>query len=90
MSIVKRINTNLRRTTEREETAKQSYTRGNQSESAHKHIRRRTAAMYDTPVGNCAETVVESTDDAKYNNLSKPENIKFSRKNSVVSHKNSW
>jgi len=63
-NLVKRINTNLRRKAEREETTKQYYTRGNQSENAHEHIRR-TAAVYSTPVNNSAETVDESTEDTE-------------------------
>jgi len=61
---VKRIHTNLRRKAEREVTAKQYYTRGNQSENAHGHIRR-TAAVCNTPVNKRAETVDECTEDAE-------------------------
>jgi len=59
-----RINTNLRRKAEREETTKQYYTRGNQTENSPEHIRR-TAAIYNTPVNKRVETVDESTEDVE-------------------------
>lgn len=59
-----RPRTNLRRKGEREETAKQYYTRRTQRENAQEHIRR-TAAVYNTPVNKRAETVDECTDDAE-------------------------
>jgi len=56
--------TNLRRKGECEETAKQYYTRGTQSENAQEHIRS-IAAVHNTPVNKRAETVDECTEDAE-------------------------